>query len=357
MTRTIGIVDTTTRDGNQSLWSATGLRTADILQIAPTLDRIGFHAADFTSSTHMGVAVRFHQEDPWERTRLVSAAMPNTPLSFITTGMRFITWTPADEEVMRLAFRCVARNGIRRFQIADPTNEPDAAAPDGRGREAGGRRGGRDRPDVLDLGRPHARVLRRAGGGARRLPRHGPALSQGSRRPADAGGRARARAALRRGGRRAPDRAAQPHDDRARAVRLRRRAPCRLRRPAHGDRAARPRHVEPGRRDDDPRPAGRGLRPRARSRRDRRGRGALPRDRRGATICRSASRRSSTRPTTTTSSRAGWCRRRSGCSRSCGGPSCSTPCSRRSGASARRWATRSSSRPSRSSSPRRRCGT
>ncbi|MGH3017800.1 MAG: biotin carboxyl carrier protein [Gaiellaceae bacterium] len=124
MTQTIEIVDTTTRDGNQSLWSATGLRTADILAIAPTLDRVGFHAADFTSSTHMGVAVRFHQEDPWERTRLVSAAMPNTPLSFITTGMRFITWTPADEDFMRLAFRCVVRSGIRRFQIADPSNDP-----------------------------------------------------------------------------------------------------------------------------------------------------------------------------------------------------------------------------------------
>jgi oxaloacetate decarboxylase alpha subunit len=38
--------------------------------------------------------------------------------------MRFITWVPADEEVMRLAFRCVARNGIRRFQFADPSNDP-----------------------------------------------------------------------------------------------------------------------------------------------------------------------------------------------------------------------------------------
>ncbi len=50
--------------------------------------------------------------------------MPATPLSFITTGMRFITWVPVDEEVMRLAFRCVVRNGIRRFQIADPSNDP-----------------------------------------------------------------------------------------------------------------------------------------------------------------------------------------------------------------------------------------
>lgn len=124
MSGLVDIVDTTTRDGNQSLWSATGLTTPDVLAIAPTLDRVGFHAADFTSSTHMAVSVRFHREDPWERIRLVSAAMSATPLSFITTGMRFISWVPADEDVMRLAFRCVVRNGIRRFQVADPSNDP-----------------------------------------------------------------------------------------------------------------------------------------------------------------------------------------------------------------------------------------
>jgi len=123
MSERVEIVDTTTRDGNQSLWSATGLTTPDVLAVAPTLDRVGFHALDFTSSTHMAVSVRFHREDPWERIRLVSQAMPRTPLSFITTGMRFISWVPADEEVMRLAFRCVVRNGIRRFHIADPSND------------------------------------------------------------------------------------------------------------------------------------------------------------------------------------------------------------------------------------------
>jgi oxaloacetate decarboxylase (Na+ extruding) subunit alpha len=119
----IEIVDTTMRDGNQSLWSATGLTTPDVLAIAPTVDRVGYHACDFTSSTHMAVSVRFHREDPWERIRLVSAAMPNTPLSIITTGMRFISWVPADRDVIALAFRLVARNGIRRMQIADPSND------------------------------------------------------------------------------------------------------------------------------------------------------------------------------------------------------------------------------------------
>ena len=49
--KTIEIVDTTMRDGNQSLWGATGLTTPDVLAIAPTVDRVGFRACDFTSST------------------------------------------------------------------------------------------------------------------------------------------------------------------------------------------------------------------------------------------------------------------------------------------------------------------
>jgi oxaloacetate decarboxylase alpha subunit len=124
--RAVDVVDTTTRDGNQSLWGATGLTARDILAIAPTMERVGFHALDFTSSTHMAVSVRFHREDPWELIRLMRAALPGTLLNFITTGMRFIAWQPCDEDVMRLAFRCVVRNGIRRFQFAEPANDPRA---------------------------------------------------------------------------------------------------------------------------------------------------------------------------------------------------------------------------------------
>jgi len=122
--KSIEIVDTTMRDGNQSLWSATGLTTPDVLAIAPTVDRVGFRACDFTSSTHMAVSVRFHREDPWERLRLAAASMPNTPLSMITTGKRFISWRPCAEDVVALVFRTAVRNGLRRVQIADPMNDP-----------------------------------------------------------------------------------------------------------------------------------------------------------------------------------------------------------------------------------------
>jgi oxaloacetate decarboxylase alpha subunit len=74
------------------------------------------------------ISVRFHREDPWERLRLVSAAMPETPLSMIGTGKRFISWRPSADDVQRLVFRCAVRNGLRRVQIADPMNDPDDLA-------------------------------------------------------------------------------------------------------------------------------------------------------------------------------------------------------------------------------------
>jgi len=122
----VEIVDTSLRDGNQSLWAALGIDTARSLTIAPIMDRVGFRAIDFTTSTHMGVAVRYKRENPWERIRLMAAATPNTPLQFMSTGFRFISWETAHPEFMALAFRVLARNGIRRFCLADPMNDADS---------------------------------------------------------------------------------------------------------------------------------------------------------------------------------------------------------------------------------------
>ncbi|HEX8755721.1 MAG TPA: hypothetical protein VF745_05255 [Steroidobacteraceae bacterium] len=123
----VEIVETSLRDGNQCVWAALGLDTAKTLTIAPTMDRVGFKAIDFTTSTHMGVAVRYKREDPWERIRLMAAATPRTPLQFMSTGFRFISWETASPDFMALAFRVLARNGIRRFCLADPMNDADAS--------------------------------------------------------------------------------------------------------------------------------------------------------------------------------------------------------------------------------------
>lgn len=122
----IHLTDVSIRDGNQSLWGATGLDTPQILQIAGQLDRVGFRAIDFTSSSHMAVSARYFRQNPWERIRRVRAAMPRTPLQFITTGLRFIAWQQADPDFMRLVYRRLQLNGIRKFVMLDPMHDADA---------------------------------------------------------------------------------------------------------------------------------------------------------------------------------------------------------------------------------------
>lgn len=122
----VSLIDVSMRDGNQSLWGATGLATRQMLEIAGALDRVGFRAIDFTSSSHMAVAVRYFQDNPWERIRRVRTAMPRTPLQFITTGLRFIAWEQADPEFMRIVYRRLQANGIRRFVLLDPMHDVDA---------------------------------------------------------------------------------------------------------------------------------------------------------------------------------------------------------------------------------------
>jgi oxaloacetate decarboxylase alpha subunit len=74
----------------------------------------------------MGVAVRVFREDPWERIRLMHAAMPHTPLQFITTGFRFISWQTADPQFMQLVYRRLVASGISRFAVIEPMHDLEA---------------------------------------------------------------------------------------------------------------------------------------------------------------------------------------------------------------------------------------
>lgn len=122
----IDLIDTTIRDGNQSLWGATGLTNGMIHEIAPIIDAVGFHALDFVTSTHLGTTVRYHKENPWERIRRFHERAPNTRLGFLTSGLRFISWETASMGLMELALSVLVKNGVSRFQVVDPMNNMDS---------------------------------------------------------------------------------------------------------------------------------------------------------------------------------------------------------------------------------------
>ena len=56
----------------------------------------------------------------------MAKAMPRTPLQFLSTGFRFISWETASPEFMRLAFATLVKNGMRRFALADPMNHAES---------------------------------------------------------------------------------------------------------------------------------------------------------------------------------------------------------------------------------------
>jgi oxaloacetate decarboxylase alpha subunit len=121
--REIKLVDVTLRDGNQSLWGATGITTSKMLSVASAMNRAGFKAIDFISSIHMGVYVRYHKENPWEMIRQGVKAVPDTPLVFGTTGRRFIGFKRLPDSMVALVLERIAANGIRRVWMVDAAHD------------------------------------------------------------------------------------------------------------------------------------------------------------------------------------------------------------------------------------------
>ena len=74
----IRLVDVSLRDGNQSIWGATGVTTRMVEGVIPDLDQVGYHALELATSTLLATAVRYHREDPLERLRAARNRIPNT---------------------------------------------------------------------------------------------------------------------------------------------------------------------------------------------------------------------------------------------------------------------------------------
>lgn len=71
------IMDTTIRDGQQSLW-ATRMQIGDMLPILPKMDRVGYWAIEAWGGATFDSCLRFLDENPWERLRAIKANTPNT---------------------------------------------------------------------------------------------------------------------------------------------------------------------------------------------------------------------------------------------------------------------------------------
>lgn len=117
----VTFVDTTLRDAHQSLWNGR-MTTAMMLPIAPVIDRVGFEALDFMALISMDWCVRNQRENPWERIRLMSAAMPNTPL---IVGGVLRNFGNVPDSVTEFWAKKISEAGAGRLRINDPYHDMD----------------------------------------------------------------------------------------------------------------------------------------------------------------------------------------------------------------------------------------
>ena len=116
------IMDTTIRDGQQSLW-ATRMPVGDMLPILPKMDKVGYWAIEAWGGATFDTCLRFLDENPWERLRSIKANTPNTPLSMLSRGQNLVGYKHYSREVCNRFVKAAHRNGVHVFRVFDALND------------------------------------------------------------------------------------------------------------------------------------------------------------------------------------------------------------------------------------------
>jgi len=122
MTNPVKICDLILRDAHQSLL-ATRMRTDDMLPIAEKLDQVGYWAVEMWGGATFDSAMRFLDENPWDRIRRLKAAMPNTPFLMLLRGQNIVGYKHYPDDVLERFIVHAHADGIDVFRIFDALND------------------------------------------------------------------------------------------------------------------------------------------------------------------------------------------------------------------------------------------
>ncbi|MFA5843394.1 MAG: acetyl-CoA carboxylase biotin carboxyl carrier protein [Coriobacteriia bacterium] len=120
--RPVHITDTTLRDAHQSLW-ATRMQLADMLPILPKMDSAGYWSLEVWGGATFDAALRFLDENPWERLRAIKQHCPKTPLQMLLRGQNLVGYHHYSDEICRRFVHASKRNGIDVFRVFDALND------------------------------------------------------------------------------------------------------------------------------------------------------------------------------------------------------------------------------------------
>ena len=118
----VKITETSLRDGHQSLM-ATRLTTAEILPIVEKMDRAGYYSLEVWGGATFDSAIRFLNEDPWERLREIRKRAKNTKLQMLLRGQNLLGYRHYADDIVDKFVEKSIKNGIDVIRIFDALND------------------------------------------------------------------------------------------------------------------------------------------------------------------------------------------------------------------------------------------
>lgn len=118
----IKITETVLRDAHQSL-IATRMTTEEMLPALEDLDKIGFHSLECWGGATFDACLRFLDEDPWERLRIIREKCPNTKLQMLFRGQNMLGYRHYADDIVTYFVEKSIANGIDILRIFDALND------------------------------------------------------------------------------------------------------------------------------------------------------------------------------------------------------------------------------------------
>lgn len=118
----VKITETVLRDAHQSL-IATRMPIEDMLPIAEKLDNVGFYALEVWGGATFDACLRFLNEDPWERLRVLRKHFKKTKLQMLLRGQNILGYRHYPDDVVDEFVKKSIENGIDIIRIFDALND------------------------------------------------------------------------------------------------------------------------------------------------------------------------------------------------------------------------------------------
>ena len=118
----VKITDTTLRDAHQSLM-ATRMKISEMMPVLEKMNRAGYHSLEVWGGATFDSCMRFLDEDPWERLRLLRQSLKDVKLQMLLRGQNLVGYRHYADDVAKAFINAAINNGIDIIRIFDALND------------------------------------------------------------------------------------------------------------------------------------------------------------------------------------------------------------------------------------------